>query len=66
MPVITVEGPAISTDAKRELVRRFTETAREVYRIEEIITVINRIQIVRNVHPAVGCTGPSSNVTSSF
>ena len=40
MPVITVEGPAISTDAKRELVRRFTETAREVYRIDEIIVLI--------------------------
>ena len=40
MPVITVEGPAISTDAKRELVRRFTETAREVYQIDEIIVLI--------------------------
>ena len=40
MPVITVEGPAISTDAKRELVRRFTETAREVYDIEDIIVLI--------------------------
>ncbi len=40
MPLITVEGPAISTDAKRELVRRFTETAREVYRIDEIIVLI--------------------------
>ena len=40
MPLITVEGPAISTDAKRELVRRFTETAREVYQLEEIIVLI--------------------------
>ncbi len=40
MPVITVEGPAISTDAKRELVRRFTETAREVYQIELIVVLI--------------------------
>ena len=29
MPVITVEGPAISTDLKRTLVARFTETARD-------------------------------------
>ncbi len=40
MPLITVEGPAISTDSKRELVRRFTETAREVYQIEHITVVI--------------------------
>lgn len=40
MPTITVEGPAISTDSKRELVRRFTETAREVYQIEYITVVI--------------------------
>ena len=40
MPTITVEGPAISTDAKRELVRRFTEAAREVYQIEEIVVLI--------------------------
>ncbi len=40
MPLITVEGPAISTDAKRELVRRFTQTAREVYDIEDIIVLI--------------------------
>ena len=40
MPLITVEGPAISTDAKRELVRRFTDTARKVYDIEDIIVLI--------------------------
>ncbi len=40
MPTITVEGPALSTDSKRELVRRFTETAREVYDIEDIIVLI--------------------------
>ncbi len=40
MPLITVEGPAISSDAKRELVRRFTDTAREVYDIEDIIVLI--------------------------
>ena len=40
MPTVTVEGPPISTDAKRELVRRFTEAAREVYQIEEIVVLI--------------------------
>ena len=40
MPLITVEGPALSTDAKRELVRRFTEVAREGYDIEDIIVLI--------------------------
>ena len=40
MPVITVEGPTISTDLKRTLVERFTETAREVYQIEEIVVLI--------------------------
>ncbi len=40
MPVITVEGPAISTDLKRTLVERFTKTAREVYQIQEIVVLI--------------------------
>ena len=40
MPTITVEGPPISTDSKRELVRRLTEGAREVYQIEHITVLI--------------------------
>ncbi len=42
MPVIRVDGPQISVDKKRELARRLTEVAAEVYGMdkEHIIVLI--------------------------
>ncbi|MCX7969254.1 MAG: 4-oxalocrotonate tautomerase family protein [Armatimonadetes bacterium] len=42
MPVIQVDGPQISVDKKRELARRLTEVAAEVYEMgkEHIIVLI--------------------------
>jgi len=41
MPTVTVEGPIIrSVEKKRELVRRLTEVARDVYQIEHIVVLI--------------------------
>ena len=42
MPVIRVDGPQISVDKKRELVKRLTEVAAEVYGMgkEHIIVLI--------------------------
>ena len=40
MPAITVEGPPISIEHKRQLVKKLTETAVEVYRIEHITVLI--------------------------
>ena len=40
MPTITVEGPPISLESKRALVRRLTETASEIYQIEHITVLI--------------------------
>ena len=40
MPTIIVEGPPISVEKKRELVKRLTEVASEVYGIEHIIVLI--------------------------
>ena len=40
MPNITVEGPPISLDQKRQLVKKLTEAAVEVYRIEHITVII--------------------------
>jgi 4-oxalocrotonate tautomerase len=40
MPTIMVEGPPISVEQKRELVKRLTEVAVEVYRIEHITVLI--------------------------
>jgi len=35
-----VEGPPIETEKKRELVKKLTETASEVYGIEHIVILI--------------------------
>lgn len=35
MPVITIEGPQMSQDQKRQLVEQFTRTASEVTKIPE-------------------------------
>ena len=40
MPTITVEGPPISIEQKRGLVKMLTEVAVELYRIEYITVVI--------------------------
>ena len=40
MPTIMVEGPPISVEQKRELVKRLTEVAVEVYRVEHITVLI--------------------------
>ena len=40
MPTITVEGPTLSIESKRALVRRLTETAAEIYQIEHITVLI--------------------------
>ena len=40
MPTIMVEGPPISVEQKRQLVKRLTEVAVEVYRIEHITVLI--------------------------
>ena len=41
MPTITVEGPIIrDIEKKRELVRRLTDVAKDVYRIEHIVVLI--------------------------
>jgi len=40
MPTIVVDGPPINIEQKRQLVKRFTETAMEVYRIEHITVLI--------------------------
>ena len=42
MPTITVEGPPISIEQKRQLVQKLTETAAEVYRIEHITVLIKQ------------------------
>ncbi len=40
MPTITVEGPPISIESKRELVSRLTEAATDVYQIPHITVLI--------------------------
>lgn len=35
MPLITLEGPSLSVERKRELAMRFTELASELYRIDK-------------------------------
>ncbi len=40
MPTITVEGPPLAIDSKRELVRRLTEAATEIYQIPHITVLI--------------------------
>ena len=40
MPTIMVEGPPISIEQKRQLVKKLTEAAVEAYRIEHITVLI--------------------------
>ena len=48
MPTIMVEGPPIDVERKRRLVKKLTEAAVEVYRIEHI-TVLIRENLPENV-----------------
>lgn len=50
MPVIRVDGPKIDTDKKRELVKRLTEAAAEIYGMDkEHIIVLIRENAPENV-----------------
>ena len=40
MPTITVEGPPIEVERKRQLVKKLYEAAVEVYKIEHITVLI--------------------------
>jgi 4-oxalocrotonate tautomerase len=40
MPTIMVDGPPISVEQKRELVKQLTEAAVSVYRIEHITVLV--------------------------
>lgn len=44
MPVITLEGPPLEIDEKREMVRRLTDVASEIYGIEHIIVLMKENQ----------------------
>lgn len=44
MPLITVEGPPINVEQKRVLVKKLTEVAVEVYKIEHILVTIRENQ----------------------
>ncbi len=52
MPTIMVEGPPIDVERKRMLVKKLTEVAAEVYKIEHIIVLIRE-----NPHENVGIDG---------
>ena len=40
MPLITVEGPSIDVEQKRQLVKKLYELAVEIYKIEHIVVLI--------------------------
>ena len=40
MPTVVVDGPPISVEQKRELVKKLTKAAVEVYQIEHITVLI--------------------------
>ncbi|RKX68386.1 4-oxalocrotonate tautomerase [candidate division WOR-3 bacterium] len=40
MPIITIEGPPIGVEKKRELARRLTKVAEDIYGIKHIIVLI--------------------------
>jgi len=44
MPMIMVEGPPLDVERKRQLVKKLTETAVEIYRIEHITVLIRENQ----------------------
>ncbi|MBA7602942.1 hypothetical protein ES703_10038 [subsurface metagenome] len=40
MPTIRVDGPPLDIEKKRELVRRLTDVATDIYNIEHIVVLI--------------------------
>jgi len=40
MPTITIEGPLIEVEKKRELVKKVTDIAADIYKIEHITVLI--------------------------
>jgi len=40
MPTIRVDGPPLDIEKKRELVRRLTDVAIDIYKIEHIVVLI--------------------------
>lgn len=40
MPTISVDGPPLDIEKKRELVRRLTDVAIDIYKIEHIVVLI--------------------------
>lgn len=40
MPTITIEGPPIEVEKKRELVKKVTDIAVDIYKIEHITVLI--------------------------
>jgi len=40
MPTITIEGPPIEVEKKRELVKKVTDVAVDIYKIEHITVLI--------------------------
>ncbi|MCK4543486.1 MAG: tautomerase family protein [Spirochaetales bacterium] len=40
MPTIRVDGPTLDIEKKRELVRRLTDVAIDIYKIEHIVVLI--------------------------
>jgi len=41
MPTVTIEGPPIEVDKKRELVKRLTSAASDIYGIKHITVLIH-------------------------
>ena len=52
MPIIRVDGPSITVEQKKELVKKMTEDAFDVYGIEHIIVIISE-----NISDNVGIDG---------
>jgi len=40
MPIITVEGPPLTVEQKRDFAKRLTDVAIDIYKIEHIIVLI--------------------------
>ncbi|MCK4395577.1 tautomerase family protein [candidate division WOR-3 bacterium] len=40
MPTIRVDGPPLDIEKKRELVKRLTDVATDIYKIEHIVVLI--------------------------
>jgi len=49
MPTITVEGPPIDIERKRELVKRLTEAAIKIYKIERLTEAAIKIYKIEHI-----------------